>query len=262
MKNRAGFTLIELLVVIAIIAILASMILPLVEKAREQARRVTCLNNLKQLGLLLHIYAQDWGGWFPYHDYEGADIRVGSPLPNVSLALLTGQVDPSTTEFETPPYITNYRLFICPSSPDKVNPDYPPGTLYSRQTSNIGSCSYSYALGLNLQTHPDTPIMTDACRGKYYPWRWKFSPTYDNHGMDGINVLYVDGRATFVRPEWHYASLLTESTGEKLNYMKLGPGTWFPNYASNIIYHEESGGVYNFEPWPHRPQYLSNVYWE
>ena len=73
MKNRRAFTLVELLVVISIIALLVSILLPALNRARYQAKKVLCMSNMRQWGLASSTYASDYEGWFP---------NVASPTSN------------------------------------------------------------------------------------------------------------------------------------------------------------------------------------
>lgn len=137
MKN--SFTLVELLVVIAIIAILAGMLLPVLNRSRESARRTQCISQVKQLTAAMLAYTGDWRDRFPpvfswYEENHGIDRPGwiwydGFPLPTAGKAL----VDRGALW----PYLRNRKLYICPDD-------------------HLGSCSY--AANTDLSSWPVTRL--------------------------------------------------------------------------------------------------------
>ena len=212
-KTRRGFTLIELLVVIAIIAILAAILFPAFAKARESARRSSCSSNMKQMGIGIMQYTQEYDEVMP-------STRMGAG--NNWQVLLN-------------PYLKSYDLFICPSNSRSSvamddgansNPGGPDRTHVSYVASkehgvNGGAFGGQEAAGPNLSdfASPSQTIMVAEGNTSNTDFRpsgpaWMSTnggtppgPQGANGGtaffaghLGTMNVLYCDGHVKSVRP--------------------------------------------------------------
>jgi prepilin-type N-terminal cleavage/methylation domain-containing protein/prepilin-type processing-associated H-X9-DG protein len=129
-QNKA-FTLIELLVVIAIISILAAILFPVFARARENARRASCMSNLKQIVLGAIMYTQDYDGHFPpaYPRDAGGNPIVDTDTSKPSGAFIVN-ISSSAKHYQTwmdlvYPYVKSTQIFVCPSAvSDLTAPSY------------------------------------------------------------------------------------------------------------------------------------------
>ena len=127
-RKKREFTLIELLVVIAIIGILAAMLLPALSMARESARKISCTNNLKQIGLSFRMYSNVYSEAYP-----SLNGRTGLQI------------------LATEGFLENTNVYCCPSTTDKVE-----------NTGDISAnSSYCYAGGINEASSVDSAIAGD-----------------------------------------------------------------------------------------------------
>jgi len=131
--DSRGFTLIELLVVISIIALLVSILLPALGKARESVQSTACLSNQRQLNVLMYAYFQDWKQWIPTHTYNWTGesghvawlerLTTGGYLATQTLSLSGGIYTPGTAD----------SIRYCPS----IAADNP-------QTANISAAGFGH----------------------------------------------------------------------------------------------------------------------
>jgi len=176
-NKKPMFTLTQLLVIIAVLAMLAGLLLPTLQNAREVTRRSQCLQNLhNSIGAAMRLYSVDHDGWFPCDDGQ---TTLGS------FALLTNS------------YQTSPARWICPTDAGVAERWDKSLLTPARQIWKASNVSYAYnGFGLTEHTQPDTPIACDRSSGDVrskIPWatnQW-------THKSEGGNVLYADGHVSW-----------------------------------------------------------------
>ena len=198
MRRKEGFTLIELLVVMAIIAILAAMLMLALQRAREAARRTSCLNNIKELGAGLAQWEKDRGELPPYHNTWNRNWRnSGFPFNE----------DHESWAALWPGYIGSAELFWCPSD---SNDDTPQQGLnlgdynISHQGGNRTFSVYSDDQGRKYCCGRSTQVCWGGAHGKYDlindpDWE-RACQKAGNTAADDVSYAYA-GSQTFDRSE-------------------------------------------------------------
>ena len=194
-KVAKAFTLIELLVVIAIIAILAAILFPVFARARENARRSSCQSNLKQIGLGVMQYLQDYDERYPFQTSDAVFLYATTTSPNWIQA--------------TQPYVKSWQLYSCPSATDSTSSTGSPSgnsrnsyfvngmisgassaTVHVARIQKPSELIFAHEFSVNSRIALVRPYFVAGGSGFI---NWVSANTYDNIHFEGGNLLFTDG---------------------------------------------------------------------
>jgi prepilin-type N-terminal cleavage/methylation domain-containing protein len=241
---QRAFTLIELLVVIAIIAILASMLLPALSRAKEKGKRTVCLNNLRQMGVGMHVYALD------YQDRVVAARDIPGVTPKVFVQIAINPPEAAAAKTVGLTLQTN-NVWTCPNRPgfptyEDAFPQYNIGYQYFGGITDWKNDSYSGPSRSPIKTSLSKPhwvLAADATMKINGVWggqdrevAYGNIPPHKDRGNipAGGNHLLIDGSASWVKMKQMYFLHSWVAGSSRAGYWYQEPSD-FPQNLKNVL---------------------------